>query len=328
MAGTWYQVASVASIRIACPAPPRSRHGNRMTAVRWAGVLRSLGHQVRIGPADVVADADLLIALHARRSAVAIQRFRARHPHRPLVVALTGTDLYRDLRHSARARRSLVLADRLVLLQPAGRRVLPAPLQRKARVIYQSVAPVALRTHPPRSTFRVCVLAHLRAVKDPLLAARSVRDLPAVSRIRVVHAGRALTAALATRARAEQRRNPRYRWLGERSHRQALGLLAGSHVLVLSSRLEGGANVIGEAATLGVAILASRIDGTTGLLGRRYPGLFPVGDTDALRCLLLRAERDARFHAGLRRAVNTKAPLFAPARERQAWKRLVAELLE
>jgi putative glycosyltransferase (TIGR04348 family) len=316
------------SIRIACPAPPRSRHGNRITALRWAGILRSLGHQVRIGSADDVADAELLIALHARRSATAIRKFRARHPHRPLVVALTGTDLYRDLRTSALARRSLAMADRLVLLQPAGRRALPAPLRRKARVIYQSVEPLELRAQPPRTAFRACVLAHLRAVKDPLLAARAVRDLPAASRIRVVHAGRALTAAMATRARAEQRRNPRYRWLGERSHRQALTLLAGSHVLVLSSHLEGGANVIGEAATLCVAILATRIDGTTGLLGRTYPGLFPVGDTGALRRLLLRAERDALFHGRLRRAVKTQARLFVPARERRAWAHLLSELLE
>ena len=132
---------------------------------------------------------------------------------------------------------------------------------------------------------------------------------------------------MAVRARAEESRNPRYHWLGERSHPRALALLATSHVLVLSSRLEGGANVIGEAATIGVAIAASRIDGTIGLLGPDYPGLFPPGDAGALGELLLRAERDASFLARLRRATKEKAPLFDPARERSAWQRLLSELL-
>lgn len=253
--------------------------------------------------------------------------FRARHPDRPLVLALTGTDLYHDLRTSGQARRSLAIADRLVLLQPAGRRALPASVRRKARVIYQSVRPIGLRPIPPRNGFQACLLAHLRTVKDPFLAARAVRDLPVASRIRVVHAGRALSAAMAARARTEERRNPRYRWLGERLHHRALALLAASHVLVLSSRLEGGANVIGEAATLGVAIVATRIDGTIGLLGRGYPGLFPPGDARALRGLLLRAERDASFLARLQRATKGKAALFDPTRERDAWHHLLSELL-
>ncbi len=316
----------MATIRLACPAPPGSRTGNRITALRWARILRSLGHRVVLASASAGGDADALVALHARRSAQAVRSFRARYPDRPIVVALTGTDLYRDLRVSAAARRSLVLADRLVLLQPAGRAVLPDALRRKARLIYQSVATRGLRAHPPRTVGRVCVLAHLRPVKDPLLAARAVRDLPASSRIQVVHAGRALSASMAARATAEQQRSPRYRWVGERPHRGALALLARSDVLVLSSRLEGGANVIGEACALGVAILATRIDGTVGLLGRRYPGFFQPGDVRALRRLLLRVERDRNFLGRLRGSVNAKARLFAPARERRAWDRLLAEL--
>jgi putative glycosyltransferase (TIGR04348 family) len=318
----------MATIHLVCPAPPRSRQGNRITALRWAEVLRSLGHRVHIGSTREPADADVLVALHARRSAAAVRRFRRRYPDRPLIVALTGTDLYNDLRMSAPARRSLDLADRLILLQPAGRLALPAAVRRKARVIYQSVDTLGVRGHPPRNGFRVCVLAHLRAVKDPFLAARAVRNLPATSHIRVVHAGRALTPAMAARAAKEQSRNRRYRWVGERSHRRALALLAGSHLLVLSSRLEGGANVIGEAAALGVPIIATRIDGTIGLLGRGHPGLFPTGDAAELRRLLVRAEHDAAFYARLRRATRRRAPLFTRAGERRAWRTLLVELID
>jgi glycosyltransferase involved in cell wall biosynthesis len=60
--------------------------------------------------------------------------------------------------------------------------------------------------------------------------------------------------------------NPRYRWLGELPRWQALRVLARSHVLVLSSLTEGGANVISEALALGVPIVASRIAGSMGLL--------------------------------------------------------------
>ena len=63
---------------------------------------------------------DVLIALHARRSAPSIAAWAEAHPDRPLVVVLTGTDLYRDIRTDASARRSLQLATRLVVLQEQG----------------------------------------------------------------------------------------------------------------------------------------------------------------------------------------------------------------
>jgi hypothetical protein len=227
------------AIALVCPAPPGSRQGNRVTALRWARILRGLGHRVRILGAWRGEDVDLLVALHARRSAASVGAFRARHPERRVVVALTGTDLYHDLGRSPPARRSLELADRLILLQEAGRRALPASQRRKARVIHQSVvAPPAARRarsqlcrsrrDPARRSFDVCVLAHLRAVKDPLRAAFAARNLSPDSRVRIVHLGRALDPGLASRARREMQRNPRYRWLGERPRTAALHRLARS----------------------------------------------------------------------------------------------------
>jgi putative glycosyltransferase (TIGR04348 family) len=313
-------------ILIVCPAPPGSRHGNRVTALRWARVLRSLGCAVRIDTAYGGQRADLLVALHARRSAKAVRAFRRAHPRAPLVVALTGTDLYHDLGRSRAAARSLELADRLVLLQAEGRAAVPAPFRRKARVIYQSVERPRRRVAGAERAFRICVMGHLRAVKDPLRPALAVRQLPRHSRIEVIHLGGALDARLARLARAESRRNPRYRWLGERPRAQALRLLAGSHLLVHPSRMEGGANAIGEAVTLGVPVLASAVPGNTGLLGSRHPGLFPVGDTRELRRLMLRAEQDPRYRARLARASARLAPRFDPAVERRSWSRLLHEL--
>jgi putative glycosyltransferase (TIGR04348 family) len=314
-------------IFMACPAPPRSRKGNRVTAVRWARLLKDLGHRLTIAREYDGRPCDVLIALHARRSAEAVRRYRRQAPHGPLIVALTGTDLYRDIRTSRRAQRSLELADRLVLLQPRGLDELPARLRDRGRIIYQSSEPIRKPPAKDPRVFEVCVLGHLRHEKDPLRTALALRLLPASSRVCVTHAGEALSAFWARRARAAEARDPRYRWLGEVSRTKAQRLLARSRLLVLSSRMEGGANVISEAVVNGVPVLASRISGSIGLLGAGYPGFFPVGDTRALARLLLRAEDDAPFYARLQEWCARLVPLFDPARERAAWESLLGELV-
>src|SRR5262245_17935245 len=105
-------------IEIVTPAPPRSRHGNRTTALRWAAILRSLGNKVSIVQNWSGGACDLLLALHARRSFESIDRFSRRFPERPLLVALTGTDLYADLPVSPEAQRSVESATRLIVLHP------------------------------------------------------------------------------------------------------------------------------------------------------------------------------------------------------------------
>jgi putative glycosyltransferase (TIGR04348 family) len=311
-------------ISILCPAPAGSRTGNRVTAVRWRRILLSLGHRARID-VGAVEPCDLLVALHATRSADAVEHARRERPLMPVVVALTGTDLYRDLPESARARRSLELASRVVALQPAALRVLPPRVRSKTRVIFQSAVPP--RGRPGRSRhFDVAVIGHLRAVKDPFRTEMAARELPSASRIRVLHAGRALDPGMGLEALRRSVSNPRYHWLGELPGWKARRLAARSRLVVLSSRAEGGANVIAEAVVAGVPVLASRIPGSEGMLGRSYAGFFPVGDTAGLRSLLLRAEADGRFLGRLRGACARRKPLFAPARERRAWRRLLAEL--
>jgi putative glycosyltransferase (TIGR04348 family) len=286
-------------IALITPVPAQSRQGNRITARRWAHLLRALGHQVRVAQHYDGKSYHLMVALHARRSFAAIERFHHRYPERPLIVALTGTDLYGDIRTSQEAQQALEFASVLILLQPKGMEELPLHVRPKARVIYQSVPSPAHTLSKAKTTFDVCVLGHLRDVKDPFRAALAARLLPATTRIRILHVGKALSDEMATRAGAEMAENPRYRWLGERSHGRALRILARSHLLVLSSLSEGGANAISEALALRIPIVASRIPGSIGLLGEAYPGYFPVQDTAALAHLLHRAETDDTFYAAL-----------------------------
>jgi putative glycosyltransferase (TIGR04348 family) len=239
---------------------------------------------------------------------------------------LTGTDVYGSIHTAAKARRSLDLATRLVVLQPLAIAELPKETRAKARVIFQSVPLAAARTPPRADSFDVCVLGHLRPVKDPLRAARAARLALPASRLRVLHFGKALSKHMAAQARKEQAANPRYHWFGELPRRQALRRLARAHLLVLTSKSEGGANVISEALAHFVPVISSRIAGSVGLLGEAYPGYFPVGDTHALAALLERAEFDKRFYENLQTLCKECQPLIDPERERRSWEELLHEV--
>ncbi|HEX5085571.1 MAG TPA: hypothetical protein VFY40_26345 [Blastocatellia bacterium] len=224
-------------IGIITPAPARSRYGNRVTALRWARILKDLGHRVTVSQLYEGGACDLLIALHARRSYPSIKRFHSERPDVPLIVALTGTDLYCDLHKSRRAKESLEIATRLVTLQPMAIDELPPHIRGKARVIYQSVKTPhqAIRRQSSdisrsRRTFDVCVIGHLRQVKDPFRAAMAARLLPPSSRIRVLHVGGAMNEEMAARARSEMEVNPRYHWLGEQPRWRTRRILAQSHL--------------------------------------------------------------------------------------------------
>jgi len=254
-----------------------------------------------------------MLALHARRSHPSIKAFSS---DRPLVVALTGTDVYRDIRESAEARESLELAHRLIVLQPMASRELEPRLRRKVCVVVQSSS-TTLRHAPVRGRFRVCVIGHLRAEKDPLRALAALACLPDED-IEVVHLGAPLDEVLAGEAEAGMAREPRYRWLGSVPHARALRWLASSHALVISSRMEGGANVVCEALRIGVPVLASRIPGNVGLLGAGYAGYFPLEDERALADLIGRAAADRRFYDKLRNDVKKLRGMVAPRAEARA----------
>ncbi len=328
-------------IGIVTPAPPDSRHGNRITALRWATILRRLGNHVSVLQTYDGKPYDLLVALHARKSHSSIINFRQQHLVAPIIVALTGTDLYRDIRVNHLARESLDIATRIVVLQPKAVQELRPSWRKKTRVIYQAVedgqalngtsggsAKARAKSETGKRSngnFDVSVVGHLRAVKDPFRTAMASRLLPDSSRVRVLQIGGAMTKGMANRARKEMIINERYQWLGEQSQSRVRHILKKSSLCVLSSRMEGGANVLSEAIAATVPILASRIDGNVGILGANYPGYFEVGDTRQLARLLTRAESSSEYLAELKAWSNSLTSLADPAREEQAWFALINE---
>jgi putative glycosyltransferase (TIGR04348 family) len=312
-------------ICIVTPAGAHTRTGNRNTAARWAAFLRELGHRVSVEQTWSGASADMMIALHARRSHASIGAYAQAASGRPLVVVLTGTDVYRDIHHDDEAQQSLEIATRLIVLQDKAPAELPGRLRRKTRVVYQSARTIDA-PRPLASCFEIVVSGHLREEKDPFRAAAALARLPAESRIRVTHIGGALDRRMQAEGISWMSREPRYRWLGELPHWKALRILARSRALVISSHMEGGANVVSEALASRVPVIASRIRGNIGMLGADYPGYYRTADERALAKLLWRTESDRAFYASLKCACRTRARLVTADRERAALASLISEL--
>ncbi len=313
-------------IVIVSPALADANNGNWQTARRWQRLL--LPHRARIvrhWPDAQAEDDNLMLALHARRSADSIQTWHARHGQRGLGLVLTGTDLYRDIAHDPQAQRSLALAHSLVVLQSLGVQSLPSEHQAKARVIFQSTG--TRQTLPKTSRhLRVLMVGHLREEKDPLTLMAAARLLPPDAGVFIDHIGAALDPALGQAAEATQAQCPHYRWLGAVPHAQTLQRIQRAHLLVHCSRMEGGAHVLMEAMCSGSPVLASRIDGNVGLLGEDYAGYFEPGDAHALANALLALRTNTPALKQLQAQCAVRAPLFAPAAERAALHRWVKAL--
>lgn len=307
------------------PGTREANNGNWRTAARWAAMLR--------GPCRVILQsawdggtADLLVALHARRSAGSIRGFRERFPDRPVAVVLTGTDLYGDLATNPEVARSLEIADRIVVLQDDAPRLLAPALRRKCEVIFQSAR--ALRPVSKASGRLDCtVVGHLRDEKDPETVFRAVAALPRSLPVRILHIGAALDPAFAQAARRLGETDPRYRWAGALPHGLTRIAMRRSHVLVHPSRLEGGANVIAEAIVSGTAVIGSRMSGNVGMLGADYPGLFPVGEAAALAHAIAKATHDRGYLKSLQAACDARRPLFRPEREARLLRNLTRAVL-
>ena len=308
---------------IVTPALAAANNGNWQTARRWAQML-SAHYRVRLTDAWSGGEEDLMIALHARRSAASVAAWRAVRPGRLLLV-LTGTDLYRDIATDPAAQRSLALADRLVVLNELGLQSLPAALRHKASVCLQST-PQRKPGVKTKRHLRALMVGHLRDEKSPQTYFEAARLLAARPDILLDHIGSGLDEALAGEADALMRSHPRYRWLGGLPHAATRQRIQAAHVLVHASRMEGGAHVVTEAITSGTPVLASRIDGNLGLVGADYTGTFAWGDAQGLAALLRRCRDDAAMLPALQALCAARAPLFHPALERQTLIALLAEL--
>jgi putative glycosyltransferase (TIGR04348 family) len=295
--------------------------------VRWARILGELGHRVSISEATDGTGDNMMVAVHAWRSARSIRGFSDRHPDRPLVVLLAGTDVYRfQHSHPEETLEPMERATALVGLHDLVERAIPRRFGKKLHIIHQSAQPLARPRAPSKRRFDICVVGHLREEKDPLRAAYAARLAPTGSRLRVIQLGKAIDDRWACAAAAEMAANPRFVWRGEVTGGQVRQQFSRSHAMVISSVMEGGANVVSEAVAAGLPVIASRIDGNVGLLGKDYAGYFPVEDTDALAALLQKAESDPGFLKRLAAQCRKRRPLFQPSRERAAWRRLLAEI--
>lgn len=298
-------------IIVVSPALADANNGNWQTARRWAAFLKPR-FEVLVQREWDGEPADAMIALHARRSAPSIRSF-AEGGVAPAVV-LTGTDLYRDIDTDASAQHSLDIAAALVVLQPQGLERLAPRYRPKTRVIYQSAA--TLPAVPRRSVdrFDLVLAGHLRPEKDPLTALRALARLDDPA-LRLRHVGDMRDDAIGAEFRRAAASDSRIEMLGARSHGVARQFIRHADALVLPSLMEGGANVLIEAVTCGVPVLASRISGNLGMLGDDYDGYFEVGDDAALARLVRRCRDEPQFLDHLRAQCRLRAPLFEPTRE-------------
>ena len=310
-------------IVIVTPAKPGTLHGNRTTALRWAAHLCNAGHPVEVQTEWDTGDQDIMIALHATRSHAAMCAWKKNNPVKPLILIMTGTDLYRDLAlGNIQVLASLEIADKVVLLQPEAIECIPPAIRSRCEVIYQSISTgKALPKHT--NCFVVTVIGHLREEKDPFRTAIALQHIPASIPVKVIHLGMAMQENFSIEALRLSAQDKRYQWIGQRSHSNTLRWLASSHLMVISSIMEGGAHVVSEAIALGIPVIASDIAGNRGLLGNDYPGFFPVKDDKALATLLIRAQSDQAFLRELTEAIQSRQKIINPEREFNNIKNLV-----
>ena len=311
-------------VLIITPALAAANNGNWQTAWRWSRMLRPLFRST-IASQWQGQDADVMLALHGRRSAPSAQAWAQAKGVGRLAVVLTGTDLYRDIETDPAAQQSLQLAGQLVVLQERGPDALPEALRHKASVIFQSAPRRATLSKTGRH-LRALMVGHLRDEKDPLTYLRAAARLAFRPDIHLDHIGAALDPSLGQAVQLAASRWPRYRWLGSLAHAPTCSRIQRAHVLVHPSKMEGGAHVILEAVQSGTPVLASRIEGNVGMLGTHYAGYFDLGDDAALAALLQRCRDDADFLPLLCRQCEVRAPLFEPSREQALLRELVTTL--
>lgn len=321
------------SVVLVGPLVSAGTNGNLQTAYRWLKFISTTmsGHLASPDEFSVnghlFRHTDLMIALHAKKSAAAIDQWPK---NKPLIVVLTGTDLYRDIHDSSQAQHSIEKADRLIVLQGLGDRQLPTHLREKSRVVYQSCSARQTLSKTARH-LRAVMVGHLRDEKDPLTYMAAAGQLKSDA-VYLDHIGEALDPALGQQAQLTAQKHKAYRWLGGLDHEKTRRRIQQAHVLVHASKMEGGAHVIMEAARCGTPVLASQIDGNVGMLGEHYPGYFPLGDSKRLAEMLdqLRHEQQTGqkgLYTELCTHIAQRATLFTPENERQSLLAVIQEVL-
>lgn len=321
----WMSSKPLPSILLVCPATATADDAHAHVATRWWRMLRNHS-RIALAERWDGTPVDVVIAVDARRSAASVQALRHALPAVPVLLALTGTDLHRDLLFDAGAQHALQAADRVVVLHDAALAHLSPAVRAKTRVVWPSARPLR-GLAAPKARLRALQCGALCEEHDPLVFMRAARRLADRGDISFLQIGAASDAKLAAAARRTEAEVSGYRWLGAQPRGVTRQQLRHAQLLLATSRIDGGASTIVDAAQSGTAVLATCIPGHVGLLGADHPGLFPPGDHEELARRVEHARDDAQFLALLRRQTAARAALFDPAAEQRALVAMIDELL-
>lgn len=317
---------------IASPYATDSLNGNTVTARRIASLLKSAGHLVELQQSSEVTagdirDADVMIALHAKKSAGAAEVFRSVHAERKLIIFMTGTDLYVDLPSGCpECLSSMGSADALVVSQVASIESVPQEFREKSHVVYKSIELPEINDDIASEPGLFTVVGHLRAVKQPFMAVQALGLIEAdYSAVKVKSLGAEFDAGSAEAAREYESKDSRYEWLGRCEHDEAIAWMRRSVATINSSLSEGGANSVGESIMLGIPVLASDIEGNRGMLGNDYSGYFPVDDPQSLADLMTQVAAGGEFLTKLKSEVLGRQQQFKKELELAGWLELIEQ---
>lgn len=308
-------------ICVASPYPLSELKGNSVTTERIVEILREAGFEARGSHGFDGFPADALISLHAKKGAQAVVDYRKVCPKGKRIVLLTGTDIYDDFPKGL-GLVSLEAADHIAITHEESLPMIPERFHEKVVIVPSSLEmpPVkAAPKHPPFSPFVISVVGHLRPVKRPFLTIEAVAKHPEWD-VEVWQLGEALDEESAATARTWVEKDSRYRWFGGLPREEGLRRCADSSLSVNSSILEGGANAVLEAMTMGVPMLASRIPGNIGLLGNDYPGFFDGEEIEGKLAEILAKPKELNRWT---EAAAARLPIFSRKNEREAWKNLL-----
>jgi glycosyltransferase involved in cell wall biosynthesis len=309
---------------VASPYPLSELKGNSVTTDRIVAMLNEGGVDARGSHGYDGDPADVLIALHAVKGAPAVFDFREKAPQGKVIVLLTGTDIYQGLPEGSEiGHDALRSADRIVVPQEAAILRLPEEVRDKTVVIRSSLDPIAIKAGPLKSPFVISVVGHPRPVKRSFLTIETVARHPEWRDLEVWQIGQALDEESRKTAAAWARNDHRYRWFGGLPRQESLARCAESSLMINSSILEGGAHAVLEAMTMGVPVLASRIEGNVGLLGDDYPGYFEEGKLDEALQAIVDKRVDLEDWVSL---ASERMDRFSRESESTSWLDLLAEL--
>jgi glycosyltransferase involved in cell wall biosynthesis len=314
---------SLMKVLVTTPYARDSLQGNTVTAKRVVSILLETGLDASvISNDDKVEYADVIIALHARKSAHFIDDFLALNPAGKVIVYLTGTDLYHDIPNGCQiCERSMSLADVLVVSHELTLNALPEKYRKKAMSVHKSIqlpdflGEEKIEIDPNLFT----IIGHLRAVKQPFMAVESMQLLEDSVRVKLVLLGNEIDEDSGEIARSWEAIDSRFQWLGGVEYLQALQWMRRSVATINTSLIEGGANSVGESIMLGVPVLATRIEGNIGMLGEDYAGYFSAESKQELADIMQRVISDADFLAMLREQVRVRKKKFTRENEKQDW---------